>query len=308
MAHRFSGTDDNGKPRPYHGLVTLGTKGPRWNGKVRLLHEKLREPMKVRKPTLWFVDSMSDLFHEEIPFEFIAAVFGVMAACPRHTFQVLTKRPERAAQFMEWVRAQRGQTPRSVCSQAAAPHVEQLWHFSIGDQWPLDNVLLGTSVEDQQTLNERVPALLRAEAARYFVSAEPLLEGVDFTCVPANLGGKDGRAHAHDYFNALTGTGLLDTQDEDQFEPGVFPSLDWVIVGGESGDDARGFFVEWARDAIGQCRGAGVAVFIKQLGSNAKYLDHEDSTVRRLELRDSKGGEMHEWPDDVQVREMPEAA
>ncbi|MGW8286400.1 MAG: DUF5131 family protein, partial [Candidatus Deferrimicrobiaceae bacterium] len=87
--------------KQYAGLTVLGKSGRRWTGEVRLVPDKLGEPLRWRKPRRVFVNSMSDLFHEDVPDEYIAAVFGVMAACPQHTFQVLTKRPERAA---EWFR------------------------------------------------------------------------------------------------------------------------------------------------------------------------------------------------------------
>ena len=102
QAMRMSGTGG-----AYEGLVKLTSGGPRWTGDGRLVPSMLDQPLRWTKPRRIFVDSMSDLFYEAFSFEDIAAVFGVMAACPQHVFQVLTKRPERARAWFEWVATQR---------------------------------------------------------------------------------------------------------------------------------------------------------------------------------------------------------
>lgn len=283
MAHRLG---SNPQTPQYHGLTRKTSKGPRWTGEVRLLPERLSEPLRWRKPRRVFVDSMSDLFHEDVPDEYIAAVFGVMAACPQHTFQVLTKRPQRAAKWFEWLHA------RGWGKDAAHWWVEECIDYAIrhaGDlpkrrdpfdglphDWPLPNVWLGTSVEDQATADERIPHLLQCPAAVRFVSYEPALGPVDFTPYLVDDLHQMGRAPRME--------------------------LDWIIVGGESGPGARPFDVQWARDTIAQCRAAGVPCFVKQLGP------YYEVGVRRIRWRDPKGGNPEEWPADLRVREFPEVS
>lgn len=138
---------------------------------------------------------------------------------------------------------------------------------------PLANVWLGVSVEDQQRADERIPLLLQTPAALRFLSVEPQLEVVD-------LRGKDPQGSC------------IDDYEGD-------PKVDWVICGGESGPGARPFRTEWAQSIIEQCKSAGVACFVKQLGSNVV----QDGESRRK--KDRKGGDMHEWPHELRVREFP---
>jgi protein gp37 len=191
VAHRFSGT--GGK---YAGLTVVGNHGPRWAGQARFVPEKLGEPLTWRKPRKVFVNSMSDLFHEDVTFEQIAAVFGVMAACPQHTFQILTKRPDRAVAFFTWIaeagaglQGEVGETPTSgspngaACAMSASSNVlgPRGWVAACNAPWPLPNVWLGASCEDQPRADERVPLILQCPAAVHFVSAEPLLGLTDLS-------------------------------------------------------------------------------------------------------------------------------
>lgn len=196
---------------------------------LRLVPEALDVPLRRRKPTMYFVNSMSDLFHEDVPLDFIAAVFGVMAACPQHTFQVLTKRPERAREFFLWLDEQDG-TPGWACYHKAIEIGVDPGQACGASTWR-DHVWLGVSVEDQRRAMERVPALLQIPAAVRFLSCEPLLGPVEL------------------------GTSLL--------EGGVR----WVIVGGESGGGARECATTWVRDLVEECQRWGVPVFVKQLGA-----------------------------------------
>ncbi len=118
----------------YEGLTVLAHDGPRWNGKVRLVPEKLDEPLRWRKPRMVFVNSMSDLFHEDIPNEFIAAVFGVMAASPQHTFQVLTKRAERMRDWFQWVKQEAGDCNPSVADTACIIEAQRATESTLGGQ------------------------------------------------------------------------------------------------------------------------------------------------------------------------------
>jgi protein gp37 len=181
---------------------------------LRLVPEKLGEPLKWRKPLRVFVNSMSDLFHDDVPFEYVAAVFGVMAACPQHAFQVLTKRPGRMREFFVWIEQQlpsrhtRG-AARGVCWYAWERGIEAASPSrNDGTVWPLPNVWLGVSVEDRKYGLPRIDELRATPAAVRFLSVEPLLEDL----------------------------GHLD-----------LAGIDWVIVGGESGHGARPMHADWVR-------------------------------------------------------------
>lgn len=234
--------------KSYEGLTKPSKAGPVWTGEVRTAPEMLDRPLRWRKPRLIFVNSMSDLFHESIPFEYIAAVFGVMAACPQHTFQVLTKRPERAVEWFEWIGEPFAQaSPQWRCFYSlgnAHPKPIAVEAPLDGSLWPLPNVWLGTSVEDQPRADERVLQLLRCPAAVRFLSCEPLLAPVSFRWAEWSP-----RA-AELVENHLDG----------------LRALDWVIVGGESGHRARPMDPQWARSIRDQCEEAGVPYFFKQWG------------------------------------------
>ena len=197
--------------------------------------ERLNIPEKWIKPQRIFVDSMSDLFHEDVPFEYINRVFAVMAATTRHTFMVLTKRPERMFNYFDWVRHHKHNNPTGLNDD---------WQSS--DTWRnigliLDNVWLGVSVEDQKTADERIPLLLQTPAAKRFVSVEPMLGAVDMR-----------RGIYSTSPTLIQGTSL--------------DGIDWVICGGESGPGARPMHPYWAGNLRDQCVDAGVPFFFKQWG------------------------------------------
>jgi len=289
--------------KDYAGLTTA----KHFNGKVRCLPDKLSIPLKWRKPRRVFVNSMSDLFHEDVPDEFIDRVFAVMAFCPRHTFQVLTKRAERMARYFN-------KREMRITFVGNAAIRMKLTDKDFRGPWPLKNVWLGVSAEDQQRADERIPWLLKTPAAVRFISAEPLLGPIDL---------------AQSIVNRRRGD----------------PDPNWVIVGGESGRNSRACRVEWGNDIMAQCTAAGVPAFRKQFGSVplvdyyaeddalrewALSLPHEileptsrgDYSVRaardryqpppgtmiRVKLKDGKGGDPAEWPEDLRIRQMPEAA
>ena len=212
MAHRWSGAG-----QPYERLTRMTEHGPVWTGKIKLIERALEEPLSWKQPARIFVNSMSDLFHEAVSNAFIDLVFLVMAEVQhRHTFQVLTKRPARMLQYCNRPREQRPQS----------------WH----PNWPLPNVWLGVSVENQATADERIPILLRTPAAVRFLSVEPLLGPVEL------------------------GDWLID--------------LDWVIVGGESGPCARACDLAWIRALVIECKKWDVRVFVKQLGANTDWSEN----------------------------------
>lgn len=241
---------------------------------VQLLAARLDDPRHWRKPCRVFVNSVSDLFHPDVPDSFIASIFETMARCPRHTFQVLTKRPQRMAEFVErWI--DDACWPESGCP--------------ITDG-PLPNVWLGVSVENQAAADERIPPLLQTPAQVRFLSCEPLLGPVDLVGdaeAPGPIWQKRTVQIRTDY-----GSG---TEWDVELESGV----DWVIIGGESGKHARVMNPRWALALIEQCRTAGMAVFMKQLGSELAFY---------CGLKDKHGGDMEAWPPDFdkcRVREWP---
>ena len=161
--------------------------------------------------------------------------------------------------------------------------------------FPLPQIWAGVSVEDQRRADERIPELLATPAAVRWISYEPALGPVDFEqwlhCRSCGYTALDRRTHL----------------DHNRC-PLPTPTLDQIIVGGESGPGARPFNIEWARSVIAQCRAAGVACFVKQLGAQPEHdpLGRGDGRTCRLHFRDSKGGNAAEWPEDLRVREYPE--
>jgi protein gp37 len=302
----------------------LDAKG-KFNGRAITRPDKLAEPLGWKKPRMVFVNSMSDLFHEDVPFEFIAAVFGVMAACPQHTFQVLTKRPERALEFFEW--AEKLDTPNgggvNECVTQMFGHEGPNHALTKDDpddieedadcksallvtdppEWPLKNVWLGVSIATQADADKNIPVLLKCPAAVRFVSAEPLIEAVDFVrAMPCEDCGGDGfqrDANGREHSCELCGG------DEDSEGHGLARGLHWVIVGGESGSGARACKIDWVRNVVAQCKAAEVPVFVKQLGVLAIYHPNNAAGVRHHKLKDKKGGDPSEWPSDLRVREFP---
>lgn len=265
--------------------------------------ETLSKPLHWRKARRVFVCSMTDLFGDWVTDAQIDAVFGVMSAARRHTFQVLTKRPERMRAYLDRFQptpAWDGYITRDGVPSNEVGHGARIYTPA---WWPLPNVWLGTSVEDQQRANERIPALLETPAAVRFLSCEPLLGPIDLydaAIAPLQNVAADGR-------------------------------IDWVIVGGESGVTSRPMDLAWARALVDQCKAAGVAVFVKQLGTkpmgewgDANTPKHwlTDITKRpttttlelskqkngRWKLSDRKGGSPSEWPSDLRVREWPVSA
>lgn len=355
QAHRFAGAG-----QAYEGLTQMSRGGPVWTGKVRLVPELLDQPLRRKTPRLIFVNSMSDLFHEDVPDEFIDQIFAVMGSCPWHTFQILTKRPDRMREWFnekwqippEWSQRQLHQelqararalgitkmlpefTPQTkgedrfdqvyaaydwMSLTSKAFNGDRFWTTEgrshlLANPWPLQNVWLGVSVEDQAAADERIPLLLQTPAAVRWISAEPLLGPIDMRDAQNDIG-----EPRFSYLTKIDGTG---------------PQIDWVVVGGESGPGARGCRVADVRSIVRQCRIAGVPVFVKQLG--AYVVDRNDAGFDgcepdswpnmdpmdieynihgfkeeyqgadvRVRLGNRKGGAMCEWPEDLRVREYP---
>ncbi|MGK2897243.1 MAG: DUF5131 family protein [Burkholderiaceae bacterium] len=224
------------------GLTQPSAAGPVWNGQVRFNMQWLEQPLGWKRPRQIFVCAHGDLFHEAVPDQWIADVFGVMHAAPWHTFQVLTKRAARMRALLS--------SPAFVdlVEESAALHT----HAEV--VLPLPNVWLGVSVEHQGAADERIPELLATPAAVRWISAEPLLGPIALWRV--NYGGG--------FFVNV----LLEQNTEDVI---VQPALDWVVAGGESGRAARPMHPDWARSLRDQCAMAGVAFHFKQWGEWAPH-------------------------------------
>lgn len=296
-AHRLAG-NPNPKIGPiFSGLTERRGDRTEWTGKVNFVSERLQIPLQTRKPTMWFVNSMSDLFHESVSFEVIAAIFGVIEVTPHHTYQVLTKRPQRMLEFFEWLRSA-SVDPWTECHFWALQNDDQaeVLHrldYKGNYPWPLSNLWLGVTAENQRTADERIPLLLQTPAAVRFLSCEPLLQKIDLTAVGHGT---------QDYCNALTGYRWDYGGTRPCPQPFAKP-IDWVIVGGESGAKTRTCDINWIRSIVEQCRVAGMPCFVKQLGSNTRNLPVHCGNFGR-----SKGKMNYpsEWPEDLRVRQMPE--
>jgi len=218
---------------------------------VQTHDKRLDQPLRWKKPRMIFVNSMSDLFHEDIPFKFVDKVFAAMALTPHHTYQVLTKRPERMVEYLSQVTLER----------MALSVPKAMWKISkqianaaiLGNKtlkrkrcsWPLPNVWLGVSVEDQKTADERIPLLLSTPVAIRFVSYEPALGPISIEPYMPNKLWND-----------------LETWRQ--------PELSWIIVGGESGPKARPSHSDWFRSVRDQCKVSGVPFFMKQMTKKAE--------------------------------------
>lgn len=255
--------------------------------------ERLAQPLHWKRPRMIFVNSLSDLFHADVPDAFIDRVFAVMALAPQHTFQVLTKRPERMRAYLQKL----GQSSQFFRMQDAATEFGYsfTWKGLSLLPFPFKNVWLGVSVENQHFADERIPLLLDTPAEIRWVSYEPALGPVDF--LPWM------KMFRNDHVVDPTGV--------------AYNSLDWIVVGGESGDHPREFDLAWALSVIEAGRVAGVPVFVKQLGARPvrrvvygpmAWTGDEQVHVERLALKHRKGGDQAEWPPDLRVREYPKAA
>lgn len=255
----------------YEGTVQQSNGGPVWTGKVNVAPDDvLLAPLRRKKPTDYFVNSMSDLFHPTVPFEVVDRVFAVMALTPQHTYKILTKRSERMREYLSNA-AVHGCVAKAAMEIAPVGFdirpAEIFFPPARFAVWPLRNVWLGVSAEDQRRADERIPDLLATPAAVRWISAEPLLGAIDLTMLDATVG--ERRATEPSgliLLDALTG---VHRDAEDSIE-GIYgnpdPHIDWVIAGGESGPGARPMHPDWARSLREQCADAGVPFLFKQWG------------------------------------------
>ena len=241
-----------------------------------VLHEdRLGLPLRWQKPRMIFANSMSDLFHEQVPDAFIDKVFGVMGLATGHTFQVLTKRPERMREYL-------GNDMRAAVVEEAADMVfcKLAGCGTFLPQWPLPNVWIGTSIEDQRRADERIPHMLDIHWPVRFLSCEPLLGPVDLTKVePLRWHKSYDPEDPKVYINALTGH----VAGPDDMLPG---RINWVIDGGESGPGFRPADTDWYRAIRDACVAAGVPYFHKQ---GSAFKSGQDTLL--------DGAEWHQFPE-----------
>ena len=272
---------------------------------VQCHDQALTIPLHWKRPRRIFVNSMSDLFHEDVPDAFLHAVYHTMEAAHWHTFQILTKRAERMRAYLDWRYGPDEETPRG---RIPSRHI---WH--------------GVSVENQHFADERIRQLLLTKTAVRFISAEPLLGPIAIRHYlisgrnPAHCA-NCGRGHG---FSRCPNYGSIARTDSRQPRCESFKrqnfDIDWVIVGGESGSGARPFDLAWARSILQQCQAAGVACFMKQLGAKPMNGWEDQTPAFRayhtapaykqcrfpIFLESRKGGDPSEWPEDLRVREFP---
>ncbi|WP_417615386.1 DUF5131 family protein [Parasphingorhabdus sp.] len=254
--------------------TTMTVKGKAvWTGKINFDEKALLAPLARKKPTMYFVNSMSDMFHEDVPNYWIDKVFAVMALCPQHTFQVLTKRADRMREYCtnipghddRWFAAiQSGRSGKGAFALQDA-------HERLHRAGVLRNVWMGVSVEDQKRADERIPDLLATPAAVRWLSMDPLLGPVEID--PTK---NEATLRVENRISVSTGARVRSKIE----------NLDWIVVGGESGPGAREFDPDWARSIRDQCAAANVPFFMKQMGGANK-------------------ARMPEIPGDLMVREYP---
>lgn len=236
------------------GLTKPSKAGPVWTGEVRFIEEWLTQPLRWKRPRMIFVCAHGDLFHEAVPDEWIDQIFAVMALCPQHTFQVLTKRSDRMREYFSGGRW--GWRVMEAKKPFDADHRPGFGGILETTNGALPNVWLGVSVEDQTRADQRIPDLLATPAAVRWISAEPLLGPVDLQGLRMQTN--------HDLgFDAMAGREI---HKDDGNLCTACPKLDWVVVGGESGKSARPMHPDWARSLRDQCAAAGVPFFFKQWG------------------------------------------
>lgn len=233
--------------------------------RVSLHPDKLGQPLRWTKPRKIFVNSMSDLFHDDVPDEFIARVWWVMGQCAGyldpsrhrdHTFMILTKRPER---MKDWLDGWSDKETRKRWIESFG----EVFDWQSGPRyWPdvLSNVWLGVSVENQDAAGERIPMLLKTPAAVRFISAEPLLGLLEISKYLTRTAPESYRILSK-FYGPM---GFDETGS--QTEKTKIRGLDWVICGGESGPGARPMHPDWARSLRDQCLESNVSFFFKQWG------------------------------------------
>ena len=292
----------------YGGTVCKVDGKLEWTGKINLIEDKLDLLYQWKKPQRIFVNSMADLFHKDVPFEFIDRLFVAMEENPHHTYQILTKRPARMREFVGW-------------------RQEQIGKFNGNDWNPEGNIHLLVSCSTQSDADRFIPDLLKTPATVRGVSLEPLIGPVDLTEWLTSEGDCD----------LCNGEGSVPVYDGGKMCPKcnydrrnyMGPAqLDWIVIGGESGPMARSCDQEWIRSIVKQCASAEVPCFVKQMGSNSlrhtpdgqgawsglhrggKMIGVGNFVAHAVNprYRDGAGRKPETWPEDLRVQQFPEVS
>jgi protein gp37 len=251
MAYRFSGPG-----KPYEGLVKKVGNEARWTGEIKLVEKDLELPYSWLKPQRVFVNSMSDLFHEKVPFAYVDRVIEVMAGADTHTYQILTKRPARMLEYFK----------TRYTEQVATKPILMSRETNLCIDWPQPHIWFGVSVENQAVADERIPLLLQLPAAIRFLSCEPLLGPLSLRSTPMGT----------DPFVVRNWLEYNQRVHDDKFNPITYNRIDWVIVGGESGPGARPMHPDWPKTLRDQCTAARVPFHFKQWGAWVAKALHPD--------------------------------
>lgn len=251
--------------------------------RVTLHPDRLEEPLfQWSKPQVVFVCSMGDLFHEDVPFEFIDEVFEYIAWCQKHTFLILTKRPERMKEWFDTIKARRPIPGQGVCTGGPPFCIGEPEHDAsvgyCGAPWPLPNIWLGVTAENQKMADQRIPMLLQIPAVKRFVSVEPMLGEIDLEMylqgwdIGVEVRTKTGWAHDPSCDGSCKNCPIPVPEEYLEQVQIDTPRLDWVICGGETGPGARPMQLEWPRSLRDQCVNADVPFFFKQHNKKGERL------------------------------------
>jgi len=270
-------------PARYDGVAEMVDGELQWTGRVNVDWDALEKPRHWREPRTVFVASMADLFHKDVPTEFIDAVFDVIEDTPQHTYLVLTKRSARMMRYWR-ERDKDNWDPGNAL---------------YGWQWPL-NCWAGVSAGTQRTLVHHLINLAQLYGPPVkFVSAEPLLGRLRIQTelsrcplcgeTPDDADGSARWRRSWEWWEHHHGYPIGHVPTE--------PAFNWLLIGGESGKQAREMQLGWPRELLKDCRELGIPAFVKQLG--AVY-------AREQDLHHWSGADLGEWPADLRVREWPQ--
>lgn len=285
----FPAVEGKRKQGAYFGLTRIGPNGPDWSGKVSKAEDHLLDPVRWQAPRRIFVASMSDPFHPAIPRAWQDEINAVMAFAQQHTYQQLTKRADRQRAYYS-----DPETPARIVTAGRRLGLGLEFQGARVFDWPLPNLIVGTSI-GVGAAAPRAFDLAATPARRRFISFEPLLEDVADAVEPA----------------------LALVEQREKFQTLGPPLIGWGIIGGESGNGARGFDLSHARRLLVLFKRFGIAPYVKQLGARpyrtrtgtcngyGKEIDGWDDLLR---LKHPKGADMAEWPTDLRVRKFPPEA
>lgn len=277
-----------------------------WNGSIAFVESAIAKPLKWKKPRKIFVCSMSDLFHENVTDEMRDKVFAVMSLCPQHTFQVLTKRPKNALRYLS-IQGRAGEIGlvadrMAIAQKSGGCPTESDKVLGMGESWskfkglPLPNVWMGVTVENQKMAEERIPLLLKIPAAKRWLSMEPLLEGVSLNgegMIDAATAFLEDCLHTK-YYDPYRHIGAWEDFN-------FLKAIDWVVVGGESGRNARPCDINWVESIVDQCQEEKVPVWVKQMGANSTCYEEPCPSPRG----DRPQAKLENIPHYLRVREFP---